>query len=99
MELLVVVAILAVLLAVAGPRAAGMITQGTNTAKSTEKANVQTAIDAAVAASTNGTITARTSASQIVTSTTATNPGYYLRAATTYSYTWNADGSGLAQSE
>ncbi len=96
-ELLVVVAILAVLLAIAGPKAAGLITQGTNTALSSEKANVQTAIDSAVAASSTGAITARASAARISTSATATDPGYYLRSTTTYSYTWSADGTGLAQ--
>ena len=92
-ELLVVVAIMAVLIAVAVGSFTGLIGAGTTESKAFEKEAVQTAVDAYMAVQKVTSITARSSAAVIDTSDSDAPFMTYLRSLpTTYTYTWTTAG-------
>lgn len=96
-ELLIVVGILAVLGGVAVAALTGLIGTGTPEAKASEKAAVQTAIDAYMSVTNLATLppaNARTVAAVITSASTDAPFKTYIRSLPTkYTYTWTADGT------
>jgi len=93
-ELLIVIGILAVLGAVAVAALTGLIGSGTPEAKASEKAAVQTAIDAYMSVNNLTTITARTIAAVITAADGDAPFKTYIRSLPTkYTYTWIANGT------
>ena len=103
-ELLVVLAIMAILVAIVVPNLTGLLTGAGQTAMDAEKDSVQVAIDAYntqdVAVDHADAISARSDAAIIDIDGGATEPPFtkYLRSDTKYAYTWLAEGDDLTVS-
>lgn len=93
-ELLIVVSVMAVLGAVAVLALTGLIGTGTPEAKASEKAAVQTALDAYLSVTTpTPTLTVRTIAATITSASADAPFKTYIRSLPTkYTYTWTATG-------
>jgi prepilin-type N-terminal cleavage/methylation domain-containing protein len=91
-ELLIVLAILAILVAVVLPNFTGLIGKGQDTAKAAEKNILQTAVDAKMAAEGTATFTAVSTAT-CDTAAMGLYPDYMRSANTAYKYTITADGT------
>ncbi len=102
-ELLVVLAIMAILIAIVVPNLADLLSGATTKSANSEKAVVQAAIDVYntqdVAVDSEDAIEARAGAAVINTDDADAPFGKYLRSTTKYWYTWDADGAGLTVSE
>ncbi len=93
-ELLVVIAILGALVAIAVPNVASFIGRGEAEAKIAEEYNVITAVSAALAEGTAGTVVPYTAELIIVSASTgADDPAEYLINDSAYTYTILADGT------
>ena len=92
-ELLVVVAIMAILIAVAVGNFGGLIGTGTTESKAFEKEAVQTAVDSYMAVNKYTNITARGSAAVVAAADGDADFKTYLRSLpTTYTYSWTTAG-------
>lgn len=93
-ELLIVVGIMAVLGGVAVAALTGLIGAGTPEAKTSEKAAVQTAVDAYMSVNNLTTIAVRGAAAVITATDTDAPFRIYIRSLPTkYTYSWIADGT------
>jgi len=101
-ELLVVLAIMAILVAIVVPNLTGLLTGAGQTAMDAEKDSVQVAIDAYntqdVAVDNAGAISARGTADVIASADADAPFSKYLRETTKYAYTWLAAGDDVTVS-
>ncbi len=101
-ELLVVLAILAILVGIVVPNLAGVLTQTTATAMSQERDTVQSAIDTYYTqdyqVNQNTRIASVGAGAYVTVGPTTAQFGTYLRRLSKYYYTWSQDGEDLVVS-